>query len=58
MRAGLGYRLNYNSRFELIYMIQESKHAMEESFYTSDQVFRFRYKHYLRKHIPNKNTGS
>jgi hypothetical protein len=57
LRAGLGYRLNYNSRFELIYMIQESKHAMEESFYTSDQIFRFRYKHYLRKHIPAKNAG-
>ena len=57
VRMGIGYRLSYSSRFEFIYMIQESKNAIEDSFYTSDNIFRFRYKHYLRKHKPSKMSG-
>ncbi len=57
LRMGIGYRLSYSSRFEFIYMIQESKNAIEDSFYTSDNIFRFRYKHYLRKHKPSKMSG-
>ena len=57
LRMGIGYRLSYSSRFEFIYMIQESKNAIEDSFYTSDNIFRFRYKHYLRKHKPSRMSG-
>jgi hypothetical protein len=57
IRTGIGYRLNYSSRFEFIYMIQKSKNTIEDSFYTSDHIFRFRYKHYLRKHKPSKMSG-
>ena len=57
LRMGIGYRLSYSSRFEFIYMIQESKNAIEDSFYTSDNIFRFRYKHYLRKHRPSRMSG-
>jgi hypothetical protein len=57
LRMGVGYRLSYTSRFEFIYMLQESKNAIEDSFYTSDNIFRFRYKHYLRKHKPSKMSG-
>ena len=48
LRTGIGYRLNYTSRFEFVFMIQESKKAFGESFYSTDNVFRFRYRHYLR----------
>lgn len=57
LRMGIGYRMSYSSRFEFIYMIQESKNAIGDSFYTSDNIFRFRYKHYLRKHKPSKMSG-
>ncbi|MHA4846952.1 DUF2490 domain-containing protein [Flavitalea antarctica] len=58
LRTGLGYRLNYGSRFELIYTLQKSKNSIEDNFYTSDNIFRFRYKHYLRKHKPTASTGT
>lgn len=58
IRMGIGYRLNYSSRFEFIYMIQESKNAIEDSFYTSDNIFRFRYRHYLRKNKQSKMSGA
>ena len=57
LRMGIGYRLSYSSRFEFIYMIQNSKNAIEDTFYTTDNIFRFRYKHYLRKHKPSKMSG-
>lgn len=58
LRTGVGYRLSYSSRFEFIYMMQQSKNAITDSFYTSDNVFRFRYKHYLRKKKPTKMSGT
>lgn len=57
-RAGIGYRLAYTSRFEFIYMIQQSKGGLSEEFSSSDNIFRFRYKHYLRKDKPTKMTGT
>jgi Protein of unknown function (DUF2490) len=58
VRVGLGYRLNYSSRFEFIYMNQQSKNAIDDVEYTSDNIFRFRYKHYLRKSKPSKMSGT
>ena len=58
VRMGIGYRLSYTSRFEFIYMLQESKNGIDESIESTDNIFRFRYKHYLRKSKPTKATGT
>jgi hypothetical protein len=58
MRFGAGYRMNYNFRFEFIYMIQQARDKTEEDFVNTDNVFRFRCKHYLRKTKPTKHSGS
>jgi hypothetical protein len=58
LRIGIGYRLSYSSRFEFIYMLQESRSGLDESFESTDNVFRFRYKQYLRKTKPTKATGT
>jgi hypothetical protein len=57
-RIGLGYRLHYGSRFEFLVMYQESKNNIEDTFYTSDSIFRLRYKHFLRRHKPTKLGGT
>jgi hypothetical protein len=58
LRTGIGYRLNYSSRFEFIYMNQQSRSGLNEDFSSSDNIYRFRFKHYLRKHKPTKHSGS
>ena len=58
VRVGIGHRLTYSSRVEFIYMNQQSKNAIDDKAYTSDNVFRFRYKHFLRKSKPVKMTGT
>ncbi len=57
LRAGVGYRLNYTYRFEVIYMYQASRTGTDEDFTTSDNIFRFRLKHYLRKTKPTDASG-
>ncbi|HMG91388.1 MAG TPA: DUF2490 domain-containing protein [Chryseolinea sp.] len=57
-RVGLGYRLSYTSRFEFIYMRQQSRSGIDEDYETSDNIFRFRYKQYLRKTKPTKLSGT
>jgi len=51
-RIGVGYRLSYSYRFEFFYMFQQSRDTIEEDFKTSDHIFRFLFKHYLRKSKP------
>ena len=58
VRIGIGYRLNYTSRFEFIYMLQQSKNGIDETFESTDNIFRFRYKHFLRRSKPTKATGT
>ncbi|HEX6223598.1 MAG TPA: DUF2490 domain-containing protein [Chryseolinea sp.] len=58
VRLGIGYRLDYGSRLEFIYMHQESKNGITDDVYTRDSIFRFRYKHFLRKHKPTKMSGT
>jgi len=58
LRMGVGYRLSYSSRFEIVYMLQQSKNGIDDSFESTDNVFRFRYKHFLRKSKPTKSTGT
>ena len=56
-RIGGGYRLTYNMRFEFLYMLQLSKNQIGEEFDTSDNIFRFRVKQYLRKTKPSRTGG-
>lgn len=46
-RMGLGYRLNYAHRFELIYTKQSTRDAIDTNFVNSDNVIQLRYKLYL-----------
>lgn len=57
LRAGVGYRLNYSLRFELLYMNQQSKNGIDDSFSSSDNIIRFRLKHFLRKSKPTTSSG-
>jgi hypothetical protein len=55
---GIGYRLNYNFRFELLYLGQQSRNALDDdSFVTDDSIIRFRYKHYINKAKPKSSTS-
>jgi hypothetical protein len=59
IRAGIGYRLNYSFRFELIYMNQQSRNGINESLYSDNNVFRFRLKQYFgRIKKPAQSSGS
>ncbi len=58
LRAGIGYRLNYSFRFEFIYMLQNSKNGIDSQFESTDNIFRFRVKHFLRKSKPVKTEGT
>jgi len=58
VRAGAGYRLNYNLRVELLYMNQQSRDETEDGFVSSDNVIRFRIKHYVNKAKPSNATGT
>jgi hypothetical protein len=56
-RIGGGYRLSYNFRFEFLYMLQLSKNTIDDGFESSDNIFRFRLKQYLRKSKPTSAGG-
>jgi hypothetical protein len=57
-RIGIGYRLNQSSRFEFLFMNQESRNGIDDTFSSTDLCFRFRYKHFLRKHKASRLSGS
>ncbi|MFN3841146.1 MAG: DUF2490 domain-containing protein [Cyclobacteriaceae bacterium] len=57
-RIGGGYRIRYNLRFEFMYMLQASRNTLEDDFETSDNIFRFRVKQYLRKYKPSTAQGT
>jgi len=57
-RIGAGYRLSYNLRFEFLYMLQQSKNTIDGDFESSDNIFRFRVKQYLRKTKPSTASGT
>jgi len=54
LRVGAGYRLNYSLRFELLYMYQQSRDGIDESFSSNDHILRIRFKQFLRKSKPVK----
>lgn len=57
LRAGVGYRLNYSMRFEVLYMNQQSKNGIDDDFTSNDNVIRLRLKHFLRKTKPTTSSG-
>ena len=48
IRSGIGYRLKYEWRFELLYTLQLSKDTLLASFETSNHIVRLRLKFYPR----------
>jgi hypothetical protein len=55
---GGGYRMNYSLRFEFLYMAQKSKSGISDDFESTDNIYRFRIKHYLRKSKPSTAAGT
>jgi hypothetical protein len=58
LRAGIGYRISYSFRVEFVYTLQQSKNTIEGDFSTTDNIFRFRLKQYLRKTKPSDVSGT
>lgn len=58
LRTGIGYRVSYGLRLELMYTLQKSKNTIDGDFDTSDNIFRFRIKQYLNKSAPPKEGGT
>lgn len=57
LRTGIGYRLNYSLRLELMYTLQQSRNTLESGYETTDNIFRIRVKHYLNKTRPTQSDG-
>jgi len=51
-RVGVGYRLNYKNRFEVIYTRQTSRNEIDDDFISNDNVIQLRYKMYLNPSRP------
>lgn len=58
IRLGPGFRLNYTWRFEFLYTLQQSYNTLAGDFSTTDNLFRFRVKHYLNKAKPSRALGN
>jgi Protein of unknown function (DUF2490) len=52
IRAGLGYRLSYDWRFEFIYADQFARNNLDKDLEETSNIFRFRIKHFLNKAKP------
>jgi hypothetical protein len=44
IRAGLGYRRNFNWRYELLYIRTRSRNTIDEGFSTNENIFNIRVK--------------
>jgi hypothetical protein len=55
-RIGLGYRLNYSHRFDLIYTLQSARDEIDGDFIRQDNVFQLRYKMFLN--APKATTNN
>jgi hypothetical protein len=58
IRLGTGYRLSYTWRFEFVYTLQESRNTIGGDYDTTDNLFRFRVKHFLNKSKPSTVQGN
>jgi hypothetical protein len=57
-RIGGGYRFSYSLRAEFLYMLQQSKNAIDGTYESTDNIFRFRVKYFLRKTNPSTLGGT
>jgi hypothetical protein len=57
-RIGGGYRFSYTLRAEFLYMLQQSKNAIDGTYESTDNIFRFRIKYFLRKTNPSTLGGT
>ncbi len=57
LRTGVGYRFNYNVRVEFIYSYQESRNQQDDANPTHDNIYRFRFRHFINKSKPSKTLG-
>lgn len=51
-KLGVGYRLNYKNRFEVIYIRQNSRNEIGGEFISNDNIIQFKYKMYLNPAKP------
>lgn len=58
VRMGIGYRFSYSLRVEFMYMYQASRYGIDDTFSSSDNIFRFRVKQYFHKSKPSKSAGT
>jgi hypothetical protein len=52
-RLGLGYRLDYNHRMELVYSFQSSRNEIEGEFISNDNILQLRYKMFFNPAKPS-----
>lgn len=57
-RFGIGYRLNYKNRFEIIYTLQSSRNEIHGDLISNDNVLQLRYKMFLNPSLINRPTES
>jgi Protein of unknown function (DUF2490) len=57
-RIGGGYRFSYTLRAEFLYMLQQSKNAIDGTYESTDNIFRIRVKYFLRKTNPSTLGGT
>lgn len=57
-RLGPGYRLSYTWRIEFLYTLQESRNSLAGDFETTDNLFRFRLKHFLHQNRSSRLQGN
>ena len=58
VRGGVGYRISYGLRVEVIYMVQRSRNETTDGSLSTDNIFRFRIKQYLHRAKPSTATGT
>ena len=57
-RAGAGYKINHALRVEFVYTLQASVNALDGGLSSRENIFRFRFKHYLQKRSSNNPEGT
>jgi hypothetical protein len=57
-RVGLGYRLDYKNRFEVIYTLQSSRNEIHGDLISNDNVLQLRYKLFLHPSKINKTLDN
>lgn len=56
VRWGIGYRLDYKHRFELLYTLQSSRNQIDDEFTSIDNVMQLKYKLFLNPAKPQSSN--